>query len=267
MEKDSSARPFDEQAEDRENQEFLEKVQGETARTLDAGSLLKYYKEEAVAARAAMEEAARKHQQHIEDNDVDDSDRSISEDIYSLIYTANSCSQAFVFALFIFFLQGFLLVLILLDLINFRHFDSSNPIQLPPGVPLTVTVAQAIAMILIVITILCESGDLTHGLCLLFEGYQPAVLQKNPHATFLKWFLAGCLQCFAGGLMTIVLFILVMQSTEVISLALNFAALVSTNLHVTRKLYPPTIFGVRKSSCSLTREYCNTYSSCTELHL
>ena len=129
MEKDSSARPFDEQAEDRENQEFLEKVQGETARTLDAGSLLKYYKEEAVAARAAMEEAARKNQQHIEDTDDDDSDRSISEDIYSLIYTANSCSQAFVFALFIFFLDNFLKHVFTLTFFIVRKFSSSMKIN------------------------------------------------------------------------------------------------------------------------------------------
>ena len=227
MEKDISTRPFDERDEDRGNEQFLQNVQGETARHLDAGSLLKYYKEEAAAARAAAEEAHRKNQQDSDDNGKDDdADRSISEDIYSLIYTANVCSQAFVFALFIFLLQELLLLLILYDLVDMRHYDSSNPLQLPAGVPLTVNVAQAISMVLIVVTILCESADLTNGLLLLLDGYLPSISQKNPHATCLKWFCAGVFQCFAGSLMTIVLFILVMQSTTVISLALNFAALV-----------------------------------------
>lgn len=231
MEQDISTRPFDEREEDLGNEQILQNAQGETARNLDAGSLLKYYKEEAAAARReAAEEAYRKKQQGSNGNGEDgDTDRTISEDIYSLIYTANVCSQAFAFALFIFLLQELLLLLILYDLVDMRHYDSNNPLQLPAGVPLTVNVAQAISMILIVVTILCESADLTNGLLLLLDGYQPSILQKNPHATCLKWFCAGIFQCFAGSLMTIVLFILVMQSTTVISLALNFAALVRSH--------------------------------------
>lgn len=224
IDQELSTRPFDEDQEDRGNEQFLMQVQDEAPRELDAGSLLKYYKEEAARARAIASSSRQKGE---EDGDEDnDTERSLSEDIYSLIYTANACSQAFLFALFIFLLQELLLLLILYDLVDLRNYDSENPLRLPAGVPMRVNVAQAISVILIVATILEDSGDLTSGLFLLIEGYHPTILQKNPHATCLKWFCAGLFQTVAGLSMTVVLFILVMQSTTVIGLALNFAALV-----------------------------------------
>lgn len=155
-------------------------------------------------------------------------EEALSEDIYSLLYTARFCSQAFYFAMFVFMLQETLLLLILWDMVDLHQVDT-NMLRIPPGVPIRVNVAQAISMILIVATILADSGDLTNGILNLVAGYDRTVLTKNPHANCFKWFLAFSLQTLAGLSMTVVLFLLVLQSTTVIGLALNFAALVRSH--------------------------------------
>lgn len=154
----------------------------------------------------------------------ENAEECLSEDIYSLIYTANICSQAFYFALFVFAMQETLLLLILWDLVDLDNWGG-NALGIPAGVPLQVNIAQAISMVLIVVTILGDSGDLTNGIGNLIAGYDRHVLAKNPHANCCKWFTAFALQTLAGLSMAVVLFFLVMQSTNVLGLALNFAAL------------------------------------------
>ena len=62
-------------------------------------------------------------------------------------------------------------------------------------------------------------------LVFLIDGYNEKVLESIPSATIGKWLLAGCCQFIAGILLHGTLFILLMQSAEVISLFLTFAAL------------------------------------------
>jgi len=143
----------------------------------------------------------------------------LSDDIYSIIYTARSCSAAFWFAVFIFLFQMTVISLILTDLIDrYNHF---NPLQIPPGVVTEVRIAQCLALLLSV----AMQQDIITSLIFLHNGYNDDVLKSVPSANFQKWLLAGICQFIAGSSLLVALFILMMQSTEVISLFLNFAAL------------------------------------------
>lgn len=156
------------------------------------------------------------------DREKEERVQALSEDIYSLVYTAQAKSQAFWFAIFVSIVQNTILWLILFDLIDLD--SAENTIKLPPGVPIMVNIAQAAGVLLIVFTV-AVFGDLTTGLSRLTEGYDNSVLDDNPYAFRIKWFMAGFLQLKVGMLMAADLFILMMQSTTVVGMCLNFAAL------------------------------------------
>jgi hypothetical protein len=67
--------------------------------------------------------------------------------------------------------------------------------------------------------------DIITSLIFLYNGYNDEVLSTIPTASFRKWLLSALCQFLAGSSLLVALFILMMQSTEVISLFLNFAAL------------------------------------------
>jgi hypothetical protein len=143
----------------------------------------------------------------------------LSDDIYSIIYTARSCSTAFWFAIFVFLFQITIIGLILTDLIDVSN--EFNPLQIPPGVVTEVRIAQCLALLLSV----AMQQDIITSLIFLHNGYNSEVLDTVPYAKFPKWLLSGICQFIAGSSLLVALFILMMQSTEVISLFLNFAAL------------------------------------------
>lgn len=143
----------------------------------------------------------------------------LSDDIYSIIYTAKSCSPAFWYAIFVFFFQLTIIGLILTDLID--PSDQFNPLQIPPGVVTEVRIAQCLALVLSI----AMQQDIITSLIFLHNGYNDEVLDSLPSAHFRKWLLSGICQFIAGSSLLVALFILMMQSTEVISLFLNFAAL------------------------------------------
>lgn len=147
--------------------------------------------------------------------------RLLSEDVYSLFYTAQPASGAFAMAFLAIFGQIFLLVLILLDITD---FGGEYPLLVPPGVPLFVNLAQFLGVIMTV-WFLESHGDMVKGCSRLSEGYDPQILEVFPHATQAKWAAASAFQAVAGLLMMADLFILLMQSTTIIVLCLNFAAL------------------------------------------
>lgn len=145
----------------------------------------------------------------------------VTENIYSIIYTAKFCSPSFWFAVFVFLFQLTIIALILADLVDATN--TNNPLQIPPGVVTEVRIAQCLALILSVAT----QQDILTSLVFLINGYNEDVLESLPSATLGKWLLAGCCHFIAGISLHGALFILLMQSTEVISLFLNFAALQS----------------------------------------
>lgn len=142
----------------------------------------------------------------------------LSDDIYSLFYTTKAASHAFMFAIFVFLFQTMIILLISIDLID---AGSDNPLQLPAAVPLEVTIAQGFAVILAVAT----QSDLFTAIISFHDGYDKRAKDVDLDCTFPKWLFACLGQFMVGVWLLVVIFILIVQSTTVIGMMLNFAAL------------------------------------------
>lgn len=153
-------------------------------------------------------------------------ENALTEDCYSLMYLSQVRSPTFFYSLFVCAIQSVMLLLVFFDMVQFGSTTQgvSNPLNIPPGVDLAVSVAQAVGIILIVMQI-SSDGDLTTGIGMLADGYDSRLMITNPGATCGKWLMSALAQCFVGLMMTVDLFVLLMRSVSVIELCLNFAAL------------------------------------------
>lgn len=155
---------------------------------------------------------------------------ALTEDTYSLLFVSEPWGQAFFYAIFSSITQCTILFLLLLDLIDISDDPPTmangkeNRLNIPVGVPIAVTVSQ-FAGIFVSVTFLLDNGDLMKGCEHLWNGYSKSFRKVAPHASFPKWLLSGLLQSFVGLQLTIILFVLMMQSTNVLGFCLNFAAL------------------------------------------
>lgn len=143
----------------------------------------------------------------------------LEKDIYSLIFTDDPMGGGFWFGMFVCIFQGSIVWLVFYDLIDWG--SDTNPMRIPPGNDLAVSIAQALLMILMS----QDSMDLMEGLEFLTDGYHPEVLELAPHATFAKWLLAGVSHLIVGALIAIVIFVLLMQETTVFGLGVDFVAM------------------------------------------
>mmetsp|Transcript_8639 Transcript_8639/g.25926 ORF Transcript_8639/g.25926 Transcript_8639/m.25926 type:complete len:1292 (-) Transcript_8639:17-3892(-) len=144
-----------------------------------------------------------------------------SRDVYSLVYLCPPRSFAFFFALVTFVFQMFILVLIMVDIIE---VDSSNPLQIPPGVSRVVRAAQVMCILISVAT----QDDLITAINELHVGYyRKALIGDGVHelgGTKWQWLLSVSTRFIQGGLCLAVTFILIMQSGDVVGLFLDFLA-------------------------------------------
>ena len=141
------------------------------------------------------------------------------EDTYSLIFTAKAGSAAFIFAISVFCFQAAIIWLILYDLID---PGKVNPLKIPPGVDIQVTIVQGLSLLLAIMT----QGDLLTAVIHFHAGYDDKkLLEINTSFTFGKWLTAGVLQFFVGSTELVVTFISMLQRTTVIGVMGNFAAL------------------------------------------
>jgi hypothetical protein len=99
-----------------------------------------------------------------------------------------------------------------------------NRLRLPADTELQVTIAQFLGVIGIVV-FAASHGDLFKGITHLVDGYDSNILKSSPDATRFKWIFSFTCQTMVGILMAIDLFVLMMQSTTVLNLALNFASI------------------------------------------
>lgn len=146
----------------------------------------------------------------------------LPEDIFSLIYVCADWSAGFFFSVLIFFVQMGIIVLILFDLVD--PSSDHNPLKMPPGVDLQVSIAQGVAMVLAAAT---QTNLLTAiSRMALFSSYDHKyVVSIFPDATKRAYKVSFTLQFIAGFCMLVCNFVLNMQSTTVLGLMLNFAAL------------------------------------------
>lgn len=145
---------------------------------------------------------------------------TLTPNSYSLIYIGDPKTSAFWYGITFFVFQTTLPLLALSDLVDFT--TTLNPFRAPPDVTLAVRTAGFLTLLLAVIFF----RDLLDAFERLHEGYdRESALAQCPHATFCKWLLAYALQLINGLIFLVLIFILNVQSTTVVGMLLNFAAL------------------------------------------
>lgn len=171
-----------------------------------------------VTGQSLVESNEKEAPNNDEEDEEEESSMGLSEDIYSVMMTCRAVSLPFVFSLFVCIFQMSLIVLIALDLID---FGTDNPFKIPPAVDIEVRIAQALAVVLAVAT----QGDLLTAIIQLHDGYDKRVKETNASFTFGTWLFASIAQFLIGAGMLTLIFILIIQSKDVIGMMLNFAAL------------------------------------------
>eukprot|EP00566_Odontella_aurita_P007972 CAMPEP_0113543680 /NCGR_PEP_ID=MMETSP0015_2-20120614/10288_1 /TAXON_ID=2838 /ORGANISM="Odontella" /LENGTH=683 /DNA_ID=CAMNT_0000443857 /DNA_START=197 /DNA_END=2248 /DNA_ORIENTATION=- /assembly_acc=CAM_ASM_000160 len=149
-------------------------------------------------------------------NKWEEETEELSEDVYSLLYTAPFRSTAFAYAVFVVMFQWGFAALAMIDLID---FGASNPLRVPKGVDIQVTIVQALALILAVVV----QDDMIEGFAML--NTETHFDHAHLGTSTAKWFLSAITQILEGLVMLLITFILIMQSASVNNALLNFAAM------------------------------------------
>mmetsp|Transcript_10106 Transcript_10106/g.18409 ORF Transcript_10106/g.18409 Transcript_10106/m.18409 type:complete len:683 (-) Transcript_10106:187-2235(-) len=152
------------------------------------------------------------------DQEDDEHFSELSEDVFSFMYMSPIKSPAFVYGVLVFSFQVLVLALIMSDLLD---ISSENPTGIPPGVSSPVTCAQFLALLIVVAT----QDDMITSLIGILDGYDAAILKIEPSALMWKFFVSNGCRLGGGLLYLTVSFFLIIQSTNILGLFLNLAAL------------------------------------------
>ena len=168
-------------------------------------------------------EAAPKETQSLDEakNEEAAPERTLIENTYSIIFVAPLASLAFVFGLIFFVFQAALATLVLLNLIDFDKDGFFEKLQVPEDVRSEVAVAAYLSQALAIPLF----QDLVTSIERFHEGYHPAAMEQNPHATRGKWLFSCFLEMLSGALFQFAIFILIVQATSVVGMLLNFAGM------------------------------------------
>ena len=147
-------------------------------------------------------------------------DFQLQQDIYTLLFTApfSITSHSFLYCVFFAVFQFAVIGLTLTDL--FKDGTPDNALAVPPAVDTVVSVAQFSALFIAVLT----TEEFTTTLYLLSVGYDPE--QVPPAASRAKWILSIVIRFVLGTEIIFICFVFIVQSTSVIDLFKDFAAIV-----------------------------------------
>ena len=156
------------------------------------------------------------------DNDNEFSDdelkSTLAECSFSFVVAAPYLSSPFATAFFVFALKTTIYALIGTNLLR---PDPTNPLGFPASVTFPVIVSQFFALLITVTT----QDDLVDALNMIYEGYDREEFESAfPASSFLKWGLDVTGLLVDGVLGLAVTFLLVVTSTDVVELLLNFTA-------------------------------------------
>jgi hypothetical protein len=144
---------------------------------------------------------------------------ALPRDIFSLLFVSRITSLGFLYSFCFYALQLGIHFLILYNLL--RDAPEKNPLKVPLSVENDVIAAQLFALLVSVIS----QEDMLTSLNMIRVGYNTDVLDNFPAATRVKWVLSNVFRFSEGILSIAVSFIFIVQSTEVLELFLNFAAM------------------------------------------
>jgi hypothetical protein len=148
--------------------------------------------------------------------------RDIQEDVFTLFFLSEPCSKPFVYSIIVIALQYTIYGLLLYSLIedDDPYRDKENTLKVPAFVDIYVSVSQHIALLIAVVT----QDDVMYTIELITVGYNPAILASHPSATRAYW-VASCVMRFLEGAVGVgIAFVFIVQSSTVIDIFLNFAA-------------------------------------------
>mmetsp|Transcript_24838 Transcript_24838/g.37515 ORF Transcript_24838/g.37515 Transcript_24838/m.37515 type:complete len:651 (-) Transcript_24838:86-2038(-) len=147
-----------------------------------------------------------------------DKESTLHRDVFTLFFVSKIVSPSFFYALFFFLFQMAILYLIGWNLL--KDAPEGNPLKVPIRTSTEVTIAQSLALFVSFIT----QQDVITTIDMLRLGYDHDVKEVFKAATRTKWIMANICR-FVEGLVTIgISFIFIIQSTDVLELFLNFAA-------------------------------------------
>lgn len=143
----------------------------------------------------------------------------LPEDTYSILLVAKVWTSPLYYAVSFICFQLSLLVLIIQSLLFHAHGD--NIYDVPEGINLLVVLGQGLAIILAA----CTAEDLLNALAFIFISVDENLIASIPELTNTRWRIAFGLKFIEGSLCLFTIFVLIIQSSTVIGLCLNFAAL------------------------------------------
>ncbi|CAB9522004.1 expressed unknown protein [Seminavis robusta] len=157
-----------------------------------------------------------------EDGNVKDDmlEQHLSEDTFGFLLATPVSSAPFYMGIGVLLFQVAIYVLMVMNLLDVDQ-ASENLFGVPANVNWPVWIAQIIAIIIAVIT----QDDIRTGLDMLREGYGAEMQVAFPHSNRWKFVLSVFARMLGGSLGLITNFLLIVTSSTVIDLLLNFTAL------------------------------------------
>eukprot|EP00984_Skeletonema_dohrnii_P005759 scaffold2037_cov87-Skeletonema_dohrnii-CCMP3373.AAC.1 len=145
--------------------------------------------------------------------------RVLSEDTFSFLIYSHVRSRAFFLATFVFTFQIAIYSVLAYDITHFSN--PKNPLKLPVGVETPVRIASAFAIVVAIIT----QDDVRKVANLLRDGFDQDLADSFQGATKTKWIMSIVLRGSEGLMGLFLTVLLIMQSTTVLDLLLNFLAM------------------------------------------
>ncbi len=143
----------------------------------------------------------------------------LHQDTYTFIFLSPITSWAFLYAIFISFIQSCIFILTIQSLLT--NTNPKNPINIPIYIsnPSILLFSQAIALFLIIFT----TKHILHIIEIINVQYDPNIQIEYNHATWKKWIGSHVLRFGIGGILSMSLsFLIIIQSTNVLQLFVNF---------------------------------------------
>mmetsp|Transcript_27191 Transcript_27191/g.65073 ORF Transcript_27191/g.65073 Transcript_27191/m.65073 type:complete len:705 (+) Transcript_27191:123-2237(+) len=181
------------------------------------------------------QQALTKDATEIKEEDDDDDDdpygdqnEAIPATIYSLMFVSPTWSRAYCYALVLWAVQMTMTVAALLNSVDTSGL--SNPAQIPAGVPVTVTVTQA----LIIPVAVASQVNFIEGIIRANDRVNEHIEFDPMSHSFLDWLFSSFAQMSVGLGLLILVFLFTMQSETVFQVLVNIVALfavanISTN--------------------------------------
>eukprot|EP00978_Attheya_sp_CCMP212_P018999 scaffold52686_cov74-Attheya_sp.AAC.1 len=140
------------------------------------------------------------------------------KDTFSLMFICNIKSLGFAYSVFFFALQVTILILICINAL--LDAPDGNPLKVPVGTSLDVIGAQVLALLVSLIT----QSDFMATFDLINVKFDDTVLSLFEGATHTKWIVSNLCRFIVGVFSIAISFIFIVQSTTVLELFFNFAA-------------------------------------------